>query len=102
MARTAARQQPFSDLSEESLRCRINSHRWKPYNAKKVVGAFETDEICETCTAHRLSVLSNRGAVIKRSIAYPEHYLRKGEGPLERSERDAMRLTVLYWDFGVR
>lgn len=101
----AAKKQPkqnkiskWSDLTEESVRCRVNGHRWMPYDAKRVVGAFETNEVCERCKSHRLSAISNVGEVLSRSIKYADGFLSE-QGRIEPDERNAMRVTLISWDY---
>lgn len=91
----------WSDLSEESIRCRVNHHRWKPYDAHRVVGAFETDEVCEQCGSHRESIISNTGEVLDRKIKYADGYLHEG-GRIDGAVRNNMRLHVIMWDFEIK
>jgi hypothetical protein len=88
----------WSGLTEESIRCRVGGHIWRPFNAHKVVGAFDIDEVCERCSSHRHSIISNRGEIRSRSINYAEGYVHEG-GRLEGSDRDSMRINVIKWDF---
>ena len=96
--RSRPRKVPYSELTEESIRCRIASHRWAPYDASRVVGAFEVDEECDRCHSHRYTVVSNRGEVVSRRIKYAELYLSK-DGRLTEGDRAAMRLQVIRWDY---
>lgn len=88
----------FQDLTEESVRCRLGGHVWKPYDAKRLPGGFETEELCERCTSKRTTELTNRGEVQRRKIKYAEHYLSPA-GRLEAADRDSMRLMTLHWDY---
>jgi hypothetical protein len=89
---------PFSELTEESIRCRVTNHNWKPEDATKVIGAFETKESCERCKSQRISIISNRGEVISRHIRYAARYL-SPDGRVTADERGAMRLQVIQWDY---
>lgn len=101
MARGKKIESLWADLPEESIRCRVNHHLWRPYNAQKLGGAFETDEVCERCTSHRLSRISNTGEVLDRRINYADGYLHEG-GRLDGDVRNNMRLHVIMWDFKIK
>lgn len=92
------RKVPFEDLTEDSIRCRLAGHYWRPFNAEKVVGGFDAEEMCERCRTKRVTTISNRGEVMRRRYKYADRYL-SPEGRLEASDRDVMRLQIIQWDY---
>jgi hypothetical protein len=98
--RSTPRKVPFADLSEESVRCRVDHHDWQKYDARKISGGFEEEKQCSRCKSRLFLTYSNEGEVIGRRVRYAEFYL-SAEGRITKAERNQMRRIVLGWDYGL-
>jgi hypothetical protein len=98
--RSQPRKVPFADLSEESIRCRVDHHQWTKYDAKPIKGGFEEEKHCARCKSKLFLTYDNEGEVIKRRMRYAQFYL-SPEGHISMKERNQMKRIVLSWDYGL-
>jgi hypothetical protein len=98
--RSKPRKVPFADLSEESIRCRVDHHDWRKYDAKPIKGGFEEEKHCGTCKSKLFLIYDNDGEVINRRMRYADFYL-STEGRITKTERNRMRRIILSWDYGI-
>lgn len=84
-------------LPTEYVQCRAGSHLWRPSTARwdTEARAYDVRELCDRCTAARVRLISQLGAVLGSKIEYPEGYLATNIGRLVGEAKDAVRLEMV-------
>lgn len=75
--------------------CRDLTHAWEPYTVEAQRGGFKRVIRCPRCDTRRTDILDRRGKILRRSYAYPDHYLVNGVGRLIGDTKNTMRLEAL-------
>lgn len=81
--------------TDDQLLCRDLQHSWSPYTAKRMKDGFVRTLRCDRCTALKDQHLDRDGYITRTSMAYPQGYLRPGEGRMTRDERADLRVRNL-------
>lgn len=86
-------------ISDEHLQCRVRGHYWKHRDAKRMSKNFLQTLVCRECGAVKMETINFSGYIVESSIVqYPDGYLVKGEGILDRKDRANLRLRAMRKD----
>ncbi len=96
---TLTADEAIEQMSAQAITCRDYSHNWTPWYVTewRGRGGFERGVRCGVCATARIESLDNWGRLVpgSRKYEYPEGYLVKGTGRLDKDFRAAIRLTSL-------
>lgn len=76
----------------EQLVCRDLQHAWIPQYAERTMAGYSRVLRCTRCDSLKEQSLDRNGYITYASMAYPDGYVREGEGRFTREERAQLRV----------